>query len=124
MYAHKADHEGIKNENNLPAIVVSGWVKDGESVGFNQGVNLIVKVTATGTISNNSRAHKISASDNNAVVVFSAVNYLTQEVQVNGKETIDIILQVKANSAVDKKVLRVLRNYGLGEICKTLNYNK
>ena len=51
--------------------------KTGEYI---QGVYVIVKNTKIGSISNNSGTYKISVSDNNAVVVFSAVNYFTQEV--------------------------------------------
>lgn len=73
--------------------MVSGCVKEGKTGEFVQGVNVIVKNTKIGSISNNAGAYKISVSDNNAVLVFKAVNYLTQEVQVSGKEIIDIILQ-------------------------------
>ena len=84
--------------------------KTGEYI---QGVNVIVKNTKIGSISNNSGTYKISVSDNNAVVVFSAVNYFTQEVQVSCKEIIDILLQIKFNSAFDNKVLLMLKEYGL-----------
>ena len=112
-YAHKAtDHEGIENDINVQAVVVSGRVKDGETGEFVQGVNVIVKGTATGTISNNSWAYKISVSDNNALLVFNEMIYLTQEVRVNDKINIDILLQEKPNSAADNKVLRMLKEYG------------
>lgn len=50
-YAHKASyHELIVNGNNLQAVIVSGRMKDGETGEFVQGVNVIVKGTARGTI--------------------------------------------------------------------------
>ncbi len=98
-YAHKYTYyKGKENDINLQAIIVSGRIKDAETGELVQGVNVVVKGTATGTISNYSGVYRISISDNNAVLVFSAVNYLTQEVQVNGRVNIDIVLQIKPNS--------------------------
>ena len=54
-YAHKTTYpEGMKKDFNLQGIIVSGKVEDGETGEFVQGVNVIVKGAATGTISNNS----------------------------------------------------------------------
>ena len=112
-YAHKYTYyKGKENDINLQAIIVSGRIKDAETGELVQGVNVVVKGTATGTISNYSGVYRISISDNNAVLVFSAVNYLTQEVQVNGRVNIDIVLQIKPNSLgeivmVSKKELQL-----------------
>ncbi len=66
--------------------VVSG--DNGEPI---PGVAIIVKGTAIGTISDGKGAYKITAPAN-AVLVFSFIGFLSEEVAIEGRDKIDIVL--------------------------------
>jgi TonB-linked SusC/RagA family outer membrane protein len=56
------------------------------------GVNIVVKGTQTGTITDAEGRYSLSVSDRSAVLVFSSIGFITQEVPVSGREVIDIVL--------------------------------
>ncbi len=56
------------------------------------GVNIIEKGTTTGTSSNTEGHYTTTTLSENAVLIFSFVGYVTQEVPVNNRNTIDIQL--------------------------------
>lgn len=72
-------------------INVTGVVKD-ENGNSLPGVNVIVKNTATGGVTNLDGLYKINVDKDDAVLVFSFIGYETQEVPVNGRTTIDVAL--------------------------------
>ncbi|MDP5158957.1 MAG: SusC/RagA family TonB-linked outer membrane protein [Flaviramulus sp.] len=74
------------------AQTVSGVVSDAS--GPLPGVNVIVKGTTTGTVTNFDGEFKINA-DNGATLVFSFIGYLTQEAVVSGS-TLNVTLQEDA----------------------------
>ena len=57
------------------------------------GVTILVKGLQQGTITDGSGKYQLSVADNNAVLIFSFVGYLSREVEVGNKTTIDISLQ-------------------------------
>lgn len=56
------------------------------------GVNVVVKGTTNGTITNFDGEYSLIVSDPEAVLVFSYIGYKPQEIPVNGKQVIDIVL--------------------------------
>jgi TonB-linked SusC/RagA family outer membrane protein len=56
------------------------------------GVSVVLKSTTTGTISNGDGAYTLSVSQD-AILVFSAISYESQEVAVNGQSTIDVVMK-------------------------------
>ncbi len=56
------------------------------------GVNVQVKGTSTGTVTDATGSYSISVG-NDAVLVFSFIGYVTQEVAVGSQTTIDVVLQ-------------------------------
>jgi len=70
---------------------VSGTVKspDGEAL---IGVNIVVKGTSEGTVTDVDGKYSISISDENAVLVFSFVGYKQQEITVGEQTAIDVIM--------------------------------
>ncbi|TLV04115.1 TonB-dependent receptor [Dyadobacter luticola] len=56
------------------------------------GVSVVVKGSRSGTNTDVDGTFKIDVPDNNAVLVFSAVGFVTQEVAVGAKSVIDIVL--------------------------------
>lgn len=71
---------------------VKGVVKNETGEGF-QGVNVVVKGTTTGTVTNAEGNYEIKAS-NESVLVFSFLGYKTQEVKVGSQKEINVSLAV------------------------------
>ena len=93
----------IASSVQLQGIVVSGTVTDesGEPI---PGVNITVKGTLTGVISDVAGNYSISVPGNDAVLVFSFVGYTVQEVAVGEKRNIGISLR-EAVSAIEEVVV-------------------
>lgn len=72
-------------------LTVSGTITDegGQPV---PGVNVIEKGTATGTSTSADGIYSVNVSSGNATLIFSFVGYLSQEVSVDNRTKIDIIL--------------------------------
>ena len=83
----------INSDHRTPvAITVSGTVTsqaDGLPV---PGVNVIVKGTSTGTTTDSEGKYSITAESENSVLVFSFIGYLTQEVTIGSRTTVDVVL--------------------------------
>jgi TonB-linked SusC/RagA family outer membrane protein len=99
---------------------VSGKVKSSEDSSPIPGVNILVKGTSAGTISDANGDYTISVTGVDAVLVFSFVGYLTQEIPVNGKTVIDITL------ATDAKQLSevVVTALGIEKDASTIGYSQ
>src|SRR5690606_1290095 len=83
-----ADKEPQDRELYIP---VKGQVTskaDGMTI---PGVNVIVKGTSTGTVTDTNGVYTVDAPED-GTLVFSSIGYLTKEEPVNGRGTIDIIL--------------------------------
>jgi len=72
--------------------VVSGTVTADEE-GPLPGVNILVKGTSTGTVTDIDGNYRINVDDaSDAVLVFSAVGYTTEEETVGNRSTIDVLM--------------------------------
>ena len=69
---------------------VTGVVKSAEGESL-PGVNVLIKGTAQGTITDLNGAFKLQAPEN-ATLVFSFVGYLAEEMELNGQNTVEMIL--------------------------------
>ncbi len=74
-----------------PTRTVSGRVT-GENNDPLPGVNISVKGTTTGTISDAEGGYALNVPDGNATLVFSFVGYTTEEAALNNRSTIDVRL--------------------------------
>ncbi len=70
---------------------VSGTVSSDEE-GAIPGVNILVKGTTQGTVTDIDGNYRINVSEDDAVLVFSAVGYANEEVTVGNQSTIDMLL--------------------------------
>ncbi|MDX1365342.1 MAG: SusC/RagA family TonB-linked outer membrane protein [Arenibacter latericius] len=70
---------------------VSGTVTDnkGEPIAF---ANVLVKSSTVGTVTNEFGYYEIMAQDD-ATLIFSSMGYKEKEVQIKGKDTVDVILE-------------------------------
>lgn len=83
--------EGPANPINA-AIDVSGTVTSsvGETI---PGVNILVKGTLTGTVTDIDGNYAITVPNEDDILVFSSIGYITQEVEVNGRAVIDVTME-------------------------------
>jgi TonB-linked SusC/RagA family outer membrane protein len=75
---------------------VSGRIVSGEDSSPLPGVNILVKGTSAGTISDADGRYSISVPSSDAVLSFSFVGYISQEVVVGGRTSIDVSLATDA----------------------------
>ncbi|WP_409021419.1 SusC/RagA family TonB-linked outer membrane protein [Dyadobacter sp. LHD-138] len=88
---------------NLPAVTaiadraVKGKITDekGEDL---PGVSVVLKGTSTGTVSNENGAYSINMPDAGGILIYSFLGYVSQEVAVGTRTTVDIKLEVDTKS--------------------------
>ncbi|MCG8386490.1 MAG: TonB-dependent receptor [Cytophagales bacterium] len=78
-------------EHLLDEKTVSGKVTDENGEGL-PGVNILVKGTAMGTITDINGNYTLSVPGNATTLVFSYVGYLQEEIEIGGKTVIDVSL--------------------------------
>jgi TonB-linked SusC/RagA family outer membrane protein len=83
---------GILSADDQQQIRVTGSITDGTTGTGMPGVNIVVKGTTTGAISDATGKYSLSVSDGNATLVFSFIGYVIQEVPLNGRTTLDVSL--------------------------------
>lgn len=93
---------------------VSGTVRSSEDGSALPGVNVLVKGTTLGTITDAQGNFSLNAPDPDAVLVFSFVGFKTQELPIQGKTSMDIVLQNDATqlSEVVVTALGIEKNKG------------
>ena len=71
---------------------VTGKVNDNQTGDAMPGVNIQVKGTTIGAITDAEGKYSLSVTDRNAILVFSFIGYVAQEIPVAGKTTVDVVL--------------------------------
>lgn len=87
-------------ESSKPMTKVTGTVTAAESGESLPGVNIIVKGTTTGTITDFDGKYEIDAPKD-GTLVFSFVGYETKEVPVNGQSVINVSLDISSETLDD-----------------------
>lgn len=72
------------------ASVVNGQVTDQATGAGMPGVNVLVKGTTVGTVTDVEGNYSIQVPDGNATLVFSFIGYATQEVAVSGRSSVNV----------------------------------
>ncbi|WKN45701.1 SusC/RagA family TonB-linked outer membrane protein [Tunicatimonas pelagia] len=73
------------------AISISGTVTDEEDKPL-PGATVLVKGTTVGTVTDINGQYKLSAPDDATTLVFSFVGYVEEEITINGRSTIDLVM--------------------------------
>ena len=73
-------------------ISVSGTITDADNAPL-LGINVLVKGTTNGSVSNAEGKYRLQQVPSNAVLEFSSLGYLSQEIHVENRNTIDVILK-------------------------------
>jgi len=77
---------------------IRGTVMDGENNEPLPGVNVIIKGTTTGSITDVDGNYTLSVSGSDAILVFSSIGYVSQEVTVGNQSRIDLTLATDVTS--------------------------
>jgi Ca-activated chloride channel family protein len=75
---------------------ITGIVRDKDSNGELPGVSVVVKGTTTGTTTDFSGKYQITANSDKDILIFLFVGYVTQEVKVEQRQVIDVVLEPDA----------------------------
>lgn len=78
--------------------IISGKITDANTGETIPGVNIIVQGTTTGTVSDMDGAYSINVPSADAVLAFSFIGYIKQEIVVGNQNVIDVVL---ASDAAD-----------------------
>ena len=81
----------VTRDRQPQEIVVTGKVT-GEDGNPLPGVNILIKGTLAGAITNADGNYSIEVDDPNAMLVFSFIGYRTQEVEISGRNVINITM--------------------------------
>jgi len=119
-YASGGGHGTIESKSALfrQESTVTGKVTDESGVAF-PGVNIVVKGTANGTVTNAEGNYSIDVPSGSTTLVFSFVGYSVQEVIIGGRAAIDVSLQPDVQS-LDEVVVTAL---GIKKESKRLGYS-
>lgn len=79
--------------SETPFINVSGTVTSQASGETLPGVTVVVKGTNTGAVTDLDGRYNIEVPNSNDILVFSSIGYLTQEVPVNGRSAINVVME-------------------------------
>ncbi len=71
---------------------LTGTVTDGENGEPLPGVNVLAKGTTQGTVTDVDGNYRLTVSDDVTTLVFSSIGYVSEEVEINGRSTIDLVL--------------------------------
>ncbi len=75
-----------------PEIMVTGTVTSTTGGGTLPGVNVLVKSTTIGTVTDIDGKYSLNVPNENDTLIFSSIGYAIQEIPVNGRNTIDVTL--------------------------------
>ncbi len=85
-------------------ITITGKVVDEEGYEI-PGVNIYIKGTTIGTISDLDGKYTIEVPDEDAILVFSSIGYEKKEISVAGKTSIDVQMEVETKELEDVVVI-------------------
>ncbi len=94
-------------------LTITGSVKSSDDNEYLPGVNVIIKGTSKGTVTDVNGAFKIVVPDENTVLVFSSVGYVQQEVAVNNQSVINVEMKQDVTNLQEVVVI------GYGEMKKS-----
>ncbi|MCG6189755.1 SusC/RagA family TonB-linked outer membrane protein [Maribellus maritimus] len=78
-------------------IVVAGQVKSADGITL-PGVNVLVKGTNSGVITDTDGNYSVEIANPNAILIFSFIGYQTKEVEINSQTSIDVTLDEDVKS--------------------------
>jgi TonB-linked SusC/RagA family outer membrane protein len=96
--AHGNDVTLLEKKHLQQMANITGRVTDATNEQPLPGVNIIVKGTSNGTTTDADGRYTLSVPEENAVLVFSFIGYVVQELAVNGRSVIDVSFEASVQS--------------------------
>lgn len=98
-----SDKENSRDGTDKPFVSVSGTITkaDGSPI---QNVSVLEKGTTNGTVSKDDGTFTINVANTNAILVFSYVGYINQEVELKGRSTVSVQMQ-ESNTALNEVIV-------------------
>ncbi len=87
-----APNDGTSLEEALQQLPVIGKITDSATGEIMPGVNIQVKGTTNGAMTDDKGRYSLLVADKNATLVFSFIGYATQEIPLEGRTNIDVTL--------------------------------
>ncbi len=91
-YLPQLRNQSLQSAERALAQTISGRVTDSESGEGLPGVNILVKETTTGTVSDVNGNYKLTIGDDATTLVYSSIGYATQEIEISGRAIINLEL--------------------------------
>lgn len=82
----------------IQGITITGRVTSAEDNSGLPGANIVIKGTSQGTVTDLEGNYSIEVADGSAVLVFSSVGYLTEEVVVGSQTVVDMVMSADITS--------------------------
>src|SRR5688572_3535763 len=83
---------------SIAEVTVTGKVTAADDGSPLPGVNVYVKGTQVGTITDSEGVYSLTTDEDNGILVFSYIGYATQEVSIGGRTSINVVLQPSLES--------------------------
>ncbi|WP_025764905.1 SusC/RagA family TonB-linked outer membrane protein [Dyadobacter tibetensis] len=106
------------NESKTTSLKIKGNITDAANNEALPGVNVLLKSTTIGTVSDVSGSYQITVPDENAVLVFSFIGYETLEIPIKGRSELNVQL-VMATNGLNEVVVTAI---GIERETKALGY--
>ncbi|MCK5277383.1 MAG: TonB-dependent receptor plug domain-containing protein, partial [Cyclobacteriaceae bacterium] len=103
----------------IQGITITGRATSSEDNSGLPGVNVIVKGTPKGTVTDVEGNYTLEVPDENSILVFSSVGYVTEEIAVGGRSVIDIVMATDVTSLSEI----VVTAFGIEREKKALGYS-
>lgn len=84
----------LYSQNSFSQNTVTGIVKDSRGDAL-IGVSVIVKGTQTGTVTDIDGKYSLNLTQSNPTLIFSYLGFTTEEISLNGRKTLDVVLKEK-----------------------------
>ena len=76
----------------IQGVEITGRVTSTDDLGGLPGVNVILKGTSQGTVTDVEGNYLIDVPDENSILVFSSVGFVTQEIAVGNQTILDLVM--------------------------------
>ncbi len=94
----------VQEARIVAARAITGTITDESNAGI-PGVNVLEKGTNNGAVSDKDGKYSLNVRDENSVLVFSFIGYVTKEVRVGSSSAVDVKLEVSSQELNDVVVV-------------------
>ncbi len=103
--------------DEVPPVTVRGQVTDSDGITL-PGVSIKLKGTTIGTTTDTDGRYTLNVPDDSGVLIFTSIGFVTQEIAVSGRNSINVKLEM-ANNVMNEVVVTAL---GIERESKSLTY--